>query len=52
MDPVRPQQVSSLEDSSVIIKLKILGEALVLEPDIDDLGSPASVPVSLCYWED
>lgn len=47
--PIRPQQTSVLEDSSVIINPKILAEAPVLEPSIDDLDL-LSFPVFPCYY--
>lgn len=44
--PIRPQQTSVLEDSSVIINPKILAE---LEPSIDDLDL-LSFLIFPCYY--
>lgn len=52
VDPVRPQHIFCLKDSSMIIKPKVLAEALVLDPGIDVLGTPVSSSVSPHYWDD
>lgn len=52
VDPVRPQHILCLEDSSVIVKTKVLVEASALEPGVDVFGSPVSSSVSPHYWED
>lgn len=42
----RPQQTSGLEGPSMIMKPQILVETPVLEPGIDDLGSPVYFPIA------
>lgn len=52
VDPVRPQHTLCLKDSSMVIKIKVLVEAPVLETGIDVLGMPVSSSVSPHYWDD
>jgi len=57
VDPVRPQYNLCLENSSVVIKTKVLVKAPGLEPGIDVLGMLVSSSISPHYspivpWED
>ena len=52
VDPVRPQHTLCLKDSSMVIKIKVLVEAPVLELGIDVLGMSVSSGVSPHYWDD